>query len=65
MTDSEKLQYAKAAIREIFKLLDDGDLVRDTSRDGELEHFAQQGLRIVVALKAGQQVLDDNWTDQC
>lgn len=58
MTDLSDATDATEAIRGLIKLLDDGDLVRNTDGDGDAMHFIQQGVRITNALKAAQNVLE-------
>lgn len=52
------VREAQEAIRAIFKLLDDNDLVRNIERDDDKTFFIQQGLRIRSALLKCQQILD-------
>ena len=46
------------ALRGLIKLLDDGDLVRNTDGDADMMKFMRQGTRIMFALQAAQNALE-------
>ncbi len=46
------------ALRGLMKLLDDGDLVRNTDGDGDVMVFMRQGIKITNALRAAQEALE-------
>jgi hypothetical protein len=46
------------AVRGLIKLIDDGDIVRNTDGDGDTMVFLRQGIRITNALKAAQDALN-------
>lgn len=53
-----KEEQLSEALRGLFKLLDDGDLVRNIEKDGDVVFFMRQGMRITKALKAAQEALE-------
>lgn len=55
---TNELQDARAALRAVMGLIEDGVLVRDTADDGNFAKFAMDGLRIVKVMKQVQEVLD-------
>jgi hypothetical protein len=48
------------ALKAIYKLIEDGDLVRNTENDQTGYLFAMQGLRIVSALKKAKTIIDNS-----
>ena len=48
------------ALKAIYKLVEDNDLVRNTVNDGSGYMFAMQGLRIVSALKKAKTIIDNS-----
>lgn len=55
---TNELQDARAALRAVVALIEDGVLVRNTAGDGNFAKFTTDGLRIVKVLKQAQDVLD-------
>ena len=45
------------ALNGIFQLIDDGDLVRNTSKDHDMKEFADQSFRITSILSKGKKAI--------
>lgn len=54
---AERLAKLREALESIFKLIDDGDLVRNIEDDADIVHFAKQAARIVQTLKEARAAL--------
>ena len=48
------------ALKGLYKLVEDGDLVRDSSKDDDISYYIQQGLRITMALKKVQLLINES-----
>lgn len=58
MTTPERNERAAEALAELFCLIEDGVLVRNTAGDSDRQRFIREALRLTIALKQAQAVLD-------
>jgi hypothetical protein len=54
----EPLSYT-AAIKDIFSLIDENILVRNTADDGDIMKFMKQGIRITNTLANAKKLIDE------
>jgi len=51
-TLKERVAELEKALDRLYKLIENGDLVRDIANDDEFSSFASQGIRITAAVRA-------------
>lgn len=56
-TSEEKNKQLPKALRGLIKLLDDGDLVRNTDGDADITVFMLRSVKIINAIRAAQEAL--------
>ena len=57
MSNEPDNETIRKALEGLYKLVEDGDLVRNITKDDDFVYFAHQGIRITKAIGAVQAVL--------